>query len=626
MHARLLDYYNQELVYMRELGAEFAATHPKIASRLALQDHEIGDPDVERLLESFSFMAARMRIKLDAEFPRFMQRLLEVLHPNYLCPIPSMAVAQLHPRCDVGDFTRGVVVPRGTPLHARVGPGQETPCEFRSSQAVTLWPLEIVSAEMTGPPSDLPMPLPRRSPTVEIRAALRLRLRTHAAEGFRALIGLDRLPIFVRADAPIATGLLELLHTATAATMTRATGLRDGAPHLVQQDAVRHEGLDPGESLLPVDWQSFHGHTLVQEYFACPERFHFFSLVQLAPGLARLAGHEAEITVLLTRPAGTLEGRIDASHFALHCTPIVNLFERAIDRIEVDPARPDFHLVPDRSRPLDFEVHTVRHLVARERPDSVGVEFRPLYQTLHGDGANHGRYFSLQRDVRVDSDTTRRHGARSDYRGSEAYLSLVDQRQPPFREELRFMSVQAVLSNRDLAVAVPRNGRDDLAVAGSLPVTSIGLVTAPTAPRPPHGEHERAWRLVRHLGYHHLPLADLPEAEGARVLREMLRLHVPDAAQAQHREIDSLVGSRIETSTRRLPGAGPLVYGRGVTCTLRFDERGLSGISPYLLGLVLERYIARHVSINLHTQLALESVQRGVLMRWPLRAGGRGSC
>ena len=159
MDPHLLDYYNRELVYMREMAGEFAASHPKVARRLGMHGIEVDDPYVERLIESFSFLSARMQIKLDAEFPRFTQRLLEVLYPNYLSPTPSMAVAQLHPGMTAGDFRRGVVVPRGTAFHSRVPPGEVTPCEFRSSQDVALWPVELVDARLTGaPPAETFLP------------------------------------------------------------------------------------------------------------------------------------------------------------------------------------------------------------------------------------------------------------------------------------------------------------------------------------------------------------------------------------------------------------------------------------------------------------------------------------
>jgi type VI secretion system protein ImpG len=221
MDPRLLDCYNKELVYMREAASEFASAHPKIARRLGMHGIEVADPYVERLIESFSFLSARMQIKLDAEFPRFTQRLLEVLYPNYLSPTPSMAVAQLHPSVKEGDFTRGFVVPRGTAFHARVPAGEETPCEFRSSQDVTLWPVEIVDARLTGAPPDIPALERYLPPHVQVTGALRLRLRIVGEMNFSTLAGLDRLPIYLRGNEQLASHLFELLHTSAVAT-TRA--------------------------------------------------------------------------------------------------------------------------------------------------------------------------------------------------------------------------------------------------------------------------------------------------------------------------------------------------------------------------------------------------------------------
>ena len=624
MDPRLLDYYNRELVYMREMAGEFAAAHPKIARRLGMHGVEVDDPYVERLIESFSFLSARMQIKLDAEFPRFTQRLLEVLHPNYLSPTPSMAVAQLHPSTREGDFTRGFAVPRGTAFHAGVPAGEETPCEFRSSQDVTLWPIEIVEARLTGAPPDIPGIERHVPPHVQVAGALRLRLRMVGEGGFAKLDGLDRLPIYLRGNAQVASHLFELLHTSAVATFTGAPGRLTQRPHVVTDGALVHEGLQPDQGLLPLDWNTFHGHNLLHEYFACPERFHFFTLARLAPGLSRIEGREAEIVVLLTRPPGALGGLVDAGQFALFCTPIVNLFERRTDRIELDARQPEFHLVPDRSRPLDFEVYAVRHIAGQQAQTTAAMDFRPLYHTLNEDEGNHGRYFSVRREPRLASDTSRRYGTRTPYVGTEVFLSLVDQNEAPYAERIRYLSVTALLTNRDLPCLVPRDGRSDLAVADSIPVTGVGLIRAPSAPKSPFAQRETAWRLIRQLGFNHLPLADLPHRAGAQALRDMLRLFVSSDSDAQLRQIESLVGSRTEPVTRRLPGAGPLIYGRGVQCTLSVDEEGFSGTSPYLFGLVLEHYLARHVSINVFTQTVLESMQRGTVARWPVRMGGRG--
>ena len=97
MNPRFLRYYSQELQHLREVGGEFAQDYPKIAGRLGLDGFECADPYVERLLEGFSFLAARVQMKIDAEFPRFTQHLSELVYPHFLAPTPSMAVVQLQP-------------------------------------------------------------------------------------------------------------------------------------------------------------------------------------------------------------------------------------------------------------------------------------------------------------------------------------------------------------------------------------------------------------------------------------------------------------------------------------------------------------------------------------------------
>src|SRR5215470_3336003 len=104
----LLPYYNRELGYIRRLAAEFAEAHPKIAGRLRLSQDAVEDPHVARLIEAFAFLTARVRRKLDDDFPELTEALLNVLYPHYLAPIPSMAIAQL--TC-AADATASQIVP-----------------------------------------------------------------------------------------------------------------------------------------------------------------------------------------------------------------------------------------------------------------------------------------------------------------------------------------------------------------------------------------------------------------------------------------------------------------------------------------------------------------------------------
>ena len=348
-------------------------------------------------------------------------------------------------------------------------------------------------------------------------------------------------------------------------------------------------------------------------------------MTHLAAGLARIESKEAEIIVLLSKPPGKLASHVDVQQFALYCTPVVNLFPGRTDRIELNHSQSEFHLVPDHSHPLDYEVYSVMGMRGQLADSAESMEFRPLFDTLNQDEGNYGRYFSLRRERRLFSDVSRKYGTRTPYVGTELFVSLVDQNEAPYRQDLRYLSVQALLTNRDLPQLVVRNGYADLQVADSIPVTAVGLIRPLSAPQAPFAEREMAWRLIGQLGFNYLPLTSMNGREGGQALRDLLGLFVSSEESIQMRQVESLIASDIESVTRRLPGNGPLVYGRGVACKLTVDETGFSGTSPYLFGLILEQWVARHVSVNVFTQTELHSKQRGTITRWPVRMGGRGS-
>ncbi len=150
MDPKILRYYNRELQHVREMGAEFAREYPKIAGRLGLEGIECADPYVERLLEGFAYLSARVQLKVDAEFPAFTQHLLQIVYPHYLAPTPSMAVVQFQPDLNEAGLAQGYSIARGTMLRSTVGQDDRTPCEYRTAHETHLWPLEIKEAKYFG--------------------------------------------------------------------------------------------------------------------------------------------------------------------------------------------------------------------------------------------------------------------------------------------------------------------------------------------------------------------------------------------------------------------------------------------------------------------------------------------
>ena len=119
MDPAFLRYYNGELQHIREMGAEFAREFPKIASRLGLEEFECADPYVERLLEGFAFLTARLQLKIDREFPKFTQHLLEIVYPHYLTPVPSMTVVHFSPDLTEASLAEGFAIERDSVLRGR---------------------------------------------------------------------------------------------------------------------------------------------------------------------------------------------------------------------------------------------------------------------------------------------------------------------------------------------------------------------------------------------------------------------------------------------------------------------------------------------------------------------------
>ncbi|MBT2333256.1 type VI secretion system baseplate subunit TssF [Variovorax paradoxus] len=620
MDARLLDYYNRELTYMHELGAEFAQRYPKIAGRLGMRGIEVSDPYVERLLEGFSFLTARIQLKMDAEFPRFSQRLLEVVYPNFLAPLPAMAVVQIDGNLNEGSLKAGYELPRHTILRGRMIKGEQTACEFRTGHEVTLWPIRIAEASIGPVPAEIAHAMP--AVAQQAKSAITIKLEAVGGTTF-AEMPIDRLEFFLSGAELHALRVLELAVHHSIGTVCRSGPGSKARIVPLGDEAIRHEGFDPEQALLPYDARSFQGYRLLHEYFAFPDRYLFFSVKNLRAAASALGGTTMEIVILLDRADGDLERLVDARHFSLFCTPIINLVPRRSDRIPVGPGQHEHHAVIDRTRPRDFEIFTVERVTGHMASGSEEREFRPFLGSFAADDGDFGAYFSLRREPRLVSDRARAQGTRTSYTGSEVYVSLVDQHDAPFPHSLRHITIDALCTNRDLPLLLPTGLESDFTLRVSAPVRGIRILRGPSRPYPALAEGALTWRLISHLGLNYLSLTDIDATQGAAALREMLDLYGNLADPAVRRQIQGVRSMALAPVFRRLPEPGPIVFGRGVEIALKIDEVAFSGASPYLFGAVLEQFFSRHVSLNAFTEFALSSLQRGEIARWTPRIGRR---
>jgi type VI secretion system protein ImpG len=537
-----------------------------------------------------------------------------------------MAIVQFLPTMAEGGLASGFSIPRGTMLRGQMPRREQTACQFRTAHDVTLWPVEIADARYVPFAPDLPLnavPLPEPA-----RGFVRLRLRTAGSLQFDQL-AMDRLNVFFSGTDEVALKLYELILGSGLGVLIAPPARPLGWFEWLGRGAIQPVGFGNDQALVPYTGRSFSGYRLMHEYFVFPERFRFAELVGLSKAFSRHAGDEIDVVVPLARGDAALGSLVDKASFSLFCTPAINLFSRRGDRIQVTDQQAEHHAVVDRMKPMDFEIYRVERVTGYGDGAEAEAEFRPFYGTVDADGARpaHG-YFTVRREPRALSEPQRRDGARTAYVGSEVFLSLVDSRQAPYSSAIRQLAVDVAVTNRDLPLLMPVGGDGDFTLAISAPVDGVRCVRGPSRPRPGIPEGETAWRLISHLALNYLTVTDLDEAQGAAALREIIGLYA-DLADADivdalsRRQAQGVRRVAVTPRTRRLPVPGPIVFGRGLEIRVTVDEVPFAGASAFLLGAVLEHFLARLASMNTFTELVLVSESRGEIKRWPPRTATR---
>jgi type VI secretion system protein ImpG len=604
----LLPYYNRELTYIRRLAAEFAEAHPKIAGRLRLSADAVEDPHVGRLIEAFAFLTARIRRKLDDDFPELTDALLGILYPHYLAPIPSMAIVQFKGQPEsTGPYT----VPAGTEIETEAVGGET--CRFRTCYPATLWPITLQAASLTGRP--LVAPTGPRTAGSGAVASLRLTLRCLSEEMTFTQLAPESLRFFLRGQPQHVFALYELILNNTV-LVALADSPTDPNPVFLEPDCIRPVGFERDEGMLPYPARSFVGYRLLTEFFAFPDKFLFFDLTRLSGKVLLEAGNKLEVFLYLNHSSVELERSVSAESFALGCAPVVNLFRQRAEPIQLTHTESSYRVVPDARRPAALEVYSIDR-VSASSPTGEERVFLPFHSVKHAvDPTGQTGFWHATRRPAGFRDT-----------GTEMFLSLVDLDFNPSAPADWIASVETTCLNRDLPARLPYGGGHPhlQLVEGTSAVASVACITPPTPTlRPPMREGGR-WRLISHLTLGHLSLTD--HEDGASALREILKLYDFRDSPDTRAIIDSVLSIRSRRGTARAPsqdGARDGAFCRGVEVAIEFDDRQFSESGLFLLAAVLERFLALYASINSFTRLtATVKGRSGILRRWPPRAGDR---
>jgi type VI secretion system protein ImpG len=594
----LLPNFERELDAFRTRAGAFADRYPKVARRLRIDPDAsaaCGDPHVERLIEAFALLAARVHRKLDDEYPGIVEAFMQMLYPHYPCPVPSATILQLIP----ADPARPVAVPRGT---LALSPAiQGIRCGFR-----TTWDLELLPVAVTGAALEVP--------SAQAAATLVLDLETLGGVPFPRL-RLDRLRFFLDGEPPLMHLLYELL--ALRVHGIQLCGPGAPAPATLPASALRPAGFQRDEALFAWDDRSCQGFRLLSEYFAFPDKFMFFELSALGGALERL-GTRMTLRIALTRfGAGErhrrLQQTLSAASFRLGCVPAVNLFPHPGAPIIVTHRQASYPVRPEGPRPQAYGIHAIDEVVrtVQGAAGEVSERVSPFYAVRHGD---------QDPDPTLYWHAAREPGPRPDQDGGME-LTLVDLPFRTLRPERETLTLRLTCTNRNLPASLPFGGgsavQEDFTLP-ALPALRARARSKPTPSLPPPGRRGLQWRIVAHLALGQLAMA----GRDREPLRELLELYRRAGTPAAALQVQGILQLRARPCSVRIPGRESSALVRGTELAITFDESCYVGSSLHLFATVLERCFGHLCGPNRFVKVRMFTLQQeGEVAQWPPRNG-----
>jgi type VI secretion system protein ImpG len=593
----LLPYYERELGIFRQYTREFSDRYPKTAGKLLIAGESSEDPHIERLIQSFALLTARVAKRLDSDYPKFTESLLESLYPHYLRPLPSYSIVQIGNRSgETSDVVSTVA--RGSMLQS--APVQGVTCQFRTAYEVVLGPVTISRVQFT--------------PFIEDTGlALRLPLGVTAGisvdiecDGDGISLGqgkLKKLRVFLDGEPSLRAALIDTLFIRGAAAYVQPEGT--GPWIALERVPLSLVGLEEDEAMIPFTARSHPAFRLLTEYFSYPEKFNFVDIDLAAVG-ARLSATCRRFTLqfalsglLSDSNEARLLAALSSKNFRLGCTPVINLFEKRGVPVQLVHTSPDFPLLADAAHAPGYEIHSVNavRLVRDSSGGNAVTEFSPLYSRCHGDDGK-GNYWLTRRDEAIAAISP----------GHEVRISLIDTEFKPSDTGTATLSTELSCTNRELPTLLRYGNPAGDLMTDAVPTSmTIRLLRKPTPPFKFDISEGAHWRLISHLSLNYASLTNtgLPE------FQKMLTLYDLPRSAISQRQIKGIVGLESGAVRTWMPTVPVASLMPGIAVRLTVDEQAFVGSGLYVFARVADRYFALHGQLNCFTRLELVSAATG---------------
>ena len=607
--------YEEELAFIRHEVRQFAERYPSAASRLLLENESSADPHVERLIESFALLTARIRTKIDDEFPELVESLIERLYPHFTRPMPTMCVIGFEIDPKRARIPGGLKIGRSSILSTPAPKGDRV--LFQTGVETQIWPIRTVSARY------LSAPLPHHWNLFGVaQAAIHIRLELYGGLRWHELQDLKYLRFYFN-------GSRETVETLQDALLADSVDWNWILPD-IKTDALiafktetpfRSVGLEPDEFIIPKFEADLWPYRLLTEFMVFPEKFHFLDIaIPNAKDLVRADRH-IDLVIGLKQSHDLLEKSISANTFLLGCIPAINLFDQTAEPINAVASKYQYRIVADVAHDLSREVYCVNSVTKTTLSEGTSEELQPFFEAVWEAplGKNQGYWQGIR--------SFPNHPTRS---LSDVFIRFLTPDAEPVPPDTSTLVVRTTCSNGDLPVqlAQVQGSMKFHFLSGSQPISQAVNVSRPTPSLRPPSAKSLYGKLLSQINLNNLSWTDGPT--GVEAFKSILRLYIPLDPSINHESrmlmelrIDAIESIQSRPIMMRYSDSGQSTWVRGLEIRIGMrTEAFIHEGGMILWASVLERFLALNLSVNSFIQMKLVDHRgQGVIYQWPMRTG-----
>lgn len=576
----LLPYYEKQLQEFSQQSREFASKYPKIAQRLSLNQEQIDDPHIERLIQAFSLISARIDKKLNDSYEIFTRSIFEVMFPQYLKPFPACSIVSFEDFNKIKQLNSAHLIPKNTSLKSKSVRGVQ--CEYRTVQDVTLLPVALKSVNFKTHPS----------------AHIHLNRNATLILGFEIfnqqlkLLQQHQLPIYLDAISSFPLQVLDQIFKSETQFSIKINNQEIEIPN-----PFNLLGFSEEESLLPVDQHTHQAYRLLLEYFCFPDKFNFLNLNldflnQAEPDASNFELHIHFKMNLNDQAAIRNYSELNLANFKLFATPVVNLFEKQAEPQKINHQRLEYPLISDAHHPEYYQVYSVSEMsLIREKIDKeqVAQQVLPFFAMSHYRHNGAQFYYHLQ----PDTASTQK---------SDLKFSLVSRSLEPQNISSDFISTQLLCCNRDLPYESYNKDHNALSLNDSQLARRGLLLKRPSLPYSFKQSQKEQWRIISHLSLNNLSLM---KGDAVTHLKELLELYNLPGSKENRLIIESIQSIDFSLSQKLLDHKPFPLFVRGVRATVRMNNEVFHGSSLYVFAQLLNHIFNLKVQMNSYVEMII---------------------